>query len=139
MDIALTVTMPQAMAFINRAAALCPLYGEGAISEFYLSYYGGLPASMGGSETKAREYFAKALELSKGRKVGPYLSLASTVSIRNQNVGEFRDLLQKALAVDISHKDKYRLTNVIYQQKAKWYLDHEDDFFVIDELPDTTK
>jgi predicted anti-sigma-YlaC factor YlaD len=131
-DIGLMVTMPKAVAFIDRAGKLNADFGNGSIDEFYLSYYGGLPASMGGSEEKARRHFARALELSKGKKAGPYVSLASAVSIRNQNIKEFKDLLQKAIAVDVSQRDKYRLTNVIYQQKAHWLLKNTDRFFVDD-------
>jgi predicted anti-sigma-YlaC factor YlaD len=129
-DIDLVITMPRAVAFVSRVKELNANFGEGSVDEFFLSYYGGLPASMGGSEEKARECFKKAIELSKGKKAGPYLSLATTVSIRNQNIKEFRDLLNKALAVDVSHRDKYRLTNVIYQKKAQWYLDNEDNYFL---------
>jgi predicted anti-sigma-YlaC factor YlaD len=133
-DIGLVVTMPQAIAFLSRVSELKETYGEGAIHEFFLSYYGGLPASMGGSEEKSRRHFARAVELSKGKKAGPYVALATTVCVRNQNLAEFRDLLHKALAVDVTRKDRYRLTNVIYQEKAGWLLDHADRFFVNDTL-----
>jgi predicted anti-sigma-YlaC factor YlaD len=139
-DIDLMVSMPRAVGFMKRLSVLDSAYGEGAVDEFFLSYYGGLPASMGGSEKKAREHFNRTLELSHNRKAGPYVALASTVSVRNQNLAEFRDLLHKALAVDVTHRDKYRLTNVIYQQKARWLLGNFDRFFVSDEpsKPDST-
>jgi predicted anti-sigma-YlaC factor YlaD len=88
---------------------------------------------MGGSEKNAREHFAKAVELSKGEKCGPYISLATSVSITNQNAEEFKELLNKALAVDVNKNTVNRLANVIYQRRAKWLLEHISDFFLAED------
>ena len=129
-DIGLMVTMSQAVACINRAAALNPTFGDGALDEFYLTYFGSLPASMGGSEEKARACFARAIQRSHGAKAGPYVALATSVCVKTQNSAEFKELLNKALLIDVSQKDKNRLTNIITQRKARWLLDHIDNYFV---------
>ena len=98
--------------------------------EIFISYYAAAPAELGGSEEKARAEFARAVELSGGHSAGPYVALASSVSVKNQNEAEFRDLLAKALAVDVNAVPAERLTNTINQQKAQWLLDHADRFFV---------
>ena len=87
---------------------------------------------MGGSEEKARYHFKKAVELSKGLTASPYVALASTVSVSNQNVKEFTELLNKALAIDVSKKTGNRLANIIAQRKARWLLDHREDRILSD-------
>ena len=52
------------------------------------------------------------------------------MSVKNQNAGEFRDLLGKALAIDVNADVPDRLVNVINQRKARWLLDHVDDYFL---------
>jgi predicted anti-sigma-YlaC factor YlaD len=85
---------------------------------------------MGGSPKKAREHFKKAVQLSQGRSASPYLSLASTVSIKEQNEKEFRSLLNQALKINPDKYPSLRLQNTIYQRKARWMLEHIEDYFV---------
>ncbi len=120
-------TISKAIALMNRAIKLDDSYSFGAIHDFFISYYGALPAVMGGSEEKARYHFKKALEYGGGYKASPYVALATSVSIKNQNAAEFTGLLNKALAIDIHVKPTFRLANVLAQQEARWYLDHIDD------------
>ena len=58
---------------------------------------------------------------------------ASTVSVKNQNSAEFRDLLGKALAVDVNAHTEDRLVNIINQRRARWMLDHVDDLFLAED------
>jgi predicted anti-sigma-YlaC factor YlaD len=58
------------------------------------------------------------------------VALATSVSVKNQNVGEFRDLLGKALAIDVNADIPDRLVNIINQRRARWLLDHVGDFFL---------
>ena len=105
-------------------------WGEGTIHEFFITYYGSLPVMLGGSEDKARYHFQRAVELSGGRKPGPYVALATSVSMKNQDVDEFRELLTKALEIKNDDPNS-RLITVITQEKAKWLLEHIDDYFVV--------
>ena len=126
-DVDLGVGVKKAAAMMESALSLNESWGEGSIHEFFISYYGSLPRSMGGSEEKARLHFAKAVEFSKGLKASPYVSLASTVSVSNQNMKEYRELLEKALAIDVNARPANRLANVLAQRKARWLLDHRGD------------
>jgi predicted anti-sigma-YlaC factor YlaD len=85
---------------------------------------------MGGSEEKARRHFERAVALSRGKRASPFVALASTVSVKNQNEKEFVELLNRALAVDVNEKYPGRLANVIAQRKARWLLDHRGDRFL---------
>jgi len=129
-DMRLGMTRDNAIALVNRAFEIDETWGDGTIHEFYISYYGALPVMLGGSEEKARYHFERAVELSKGQKPGPYVSLATAVSIKNQNVVEFRELLNTALEIENDDPDS-RLVTIITQDKARWLLEHIDDFFLV--------
>lgn len=131
-DVSVGVGVKNASAMMETALRLDEAYAAGAIHEIFISYYGSLPRSMGGSEEKARYHFKRAVELSKGLKASPYVALASTVSVNNQNVKEFTGLLNKALAVDVSEKTDIRLANILAQRKARWLLDHREDRILSD-------
>lgn len=135
-DMDLGMTLPAAAALIERVYRLDNDFASGALHEFYILYYGSLPEYMGGSLKKARDHFAKALVVSGGRSATPYLSLATTVTIKEQNLAEFRKLLNEALAIDPEADPENRLVNVLNQRKAQWLLEHADDFFVeMEETP----
>jgi predicted anti-sigma-YlaC factor YlaD len=129
-DMRLGMTRDNAIALMDRALEIDETWGNGTIHEFYISYYGSLPAMLGGSEEKARYHFERAVELSSGRKPGPYVALATAVSIKNQDVEEFRELLEIALAIENEDPDS-RLVTIITQDKARWLLEHIDDYFLV--------
>ena len=134
-DMDLGVTLPAAAALIERAYRLDPDYAAGALHEFYILYYGSLPEYMGGDLKKAREHYERALAISSGRSATPYLSLATSVTVKEQNLAEFKELLNKALAIDPEGVPENRLVNILNQRKARWLLEHADDYFLTDEEP----
>ena len=129
-DFAQIVTVTRAVALLQQVQDWDDAYGAGAVHEIFISFYGSAPADLGGSEQKARQNFERAVSLSKGLRAGPYIALASSVSVKNQNAGEYRDLLGKALAVNVDADIPDRLVNIIDQRRARWMLDHIDDFFL---------
>jgi predicted anti-sigma-YlaC factor YlaD len=129
-DVELMVDIPKVVALINKVMEFNDGYAEGSAHEFFISYYGGMPAAMGGSEEKARGHFAKAISYSKGYKTSPYIALATTVCVKNQNLAEFKSLLEIALKVDVNKKPGNRLLNILNQQKARWLLEHADNYFL---------
>lgn len=132
-DSELGLTLPVAASFMKRVQQLKPAYSKGAINDFFIMYYGSLPEHMGGSAAKAREYFKKSVNSTENKTLSPYLSLATSVSIKEQNVKEFRSLLNSALKIDITKFRENLLVNTIYRRKAKWYLKHEEDFFLTED------
>jgi predicted anti-sigma-YlaC factor YlaD len=129
-DFTLIITVPRAVALLQQVEDWDDTYGAGAVHEIFVSFYGSAPASLGGDEQKARENFSRAIALSRGLRAGPYIALASSVSVKNQDVAEFRSLMRAALAIDVDADIADRLVNVINQRKARWLLDHEADFFL---------
>jgi predicted anti-sigma-YlaC factor YlaD len=132
-DFAQIVTVPRAVALLQQVEDWDDAYGEGAVHEIFISFYGSAPADLGGSEGKAREHFARAVELSHGHHAGPYISLATSVSVHNQNATEFRELVGKALAVDVDAEPSSRLVNIVNQRRARWLLAHIGDYFLEEE------
>lgn len=130
-DLDLGLSIKDAAQLMDRAFDLNPRFDEGSIHEFYISYYASLPTGLGGDRQKAREHFEDAVDLAKGKKASPYVSLATGVSIPEQNLSEFRRLMQKALAIDVDEYPEYRLINTIKQREAQWYLDNIDRFFIV--------
>ncbi len=129
-DVSLALDIPKAVACVRKAMDLKDSYGEGAAHDFFVKYYGSMPAAMGGSEEKAREHFALALKYSRGTKISPYLALATTVCVKTQNESEFKALLDTALKINVNKSVNNRLMNILDQQKARWLLDHTGDFFL---------
>jgi predicted anti-sigma-YlaC factor YlaD len=129
-DMELLVTVLQPVALLQQVNAWDPAYGGGSVHDIFVSFYGSASADMGGSEKKAREEFARSLELSKGAKAGPYLALATAISVKNQNAKEFRELIGKALAIDVDAFPANRLENTLAQRRARWLAAHIGDFFL---------
>jgi len=129
-DMDLGITLPAAAALMDRVLTLEENYSSGAIHEFYILYYGSLPEYMGGSLQKSRDHFEKAIAISAGKSATPYISLATTAAIKEQNLDEFRSLLKKALAIDPDSDPENRLVGILNRRKADWLLEHADDFFL---------
>ena len=125
---ALVADMPAARALLDRALALDEDFERGALHSAFVTLESAGEA-LGGSYARAREHFARAVELSDGLDAGPYVALATGVSIAEENRGEFRDLLETALAIDPDEAPENRLLNLIAQKRARVLLDHIDDLF----------
>lgn len=120
--------LPVVRALMDRALALDEDYSRGAIHEVFISLEG-VPPAMGGSPERARKHFDRAVELSRGLSAGPYVSLATSVSVPAQNRAEFEQLLKQALAVDPDKDKSLRLANLITQRRARHLLARIDELF----------
>jgi predicted anti-sigma-YlaC factor YlaD len=134
-DMELGITLPQAAALMDRVGRLDPRFAPASIANFYILYYGSIPDYMGGDLGKARAYFDKAMAASGGRDTSALLSLAVTVSEKEQNLAEFKSLLQRVLGFDTDSAPENRLVNILNQRKARWLLDHAGDFFLDADAP----
>jgi hypothetical protein len=50
--------------------------------------------------------------------------------VKEQNAKEFRELLEKALAIDVDRRPEDRLANVIMQRRARRLLARIEDLFL---------
>lgn len=129
-DMTLGQTVPQTRAMIERVAELEPGYGRGALDSFYVGYYGSLPDYLGGDPAQARGHFVRAQAQAGKTDTSSLLALATTVCVKEQNAAEFKDLLGRVLAFDPESHPANRLVNTLNRRKARWLLDHIDDFFI---------
>jgi predicted anti-sigma-YlaC factor YlaD len=128
-DSEVSVDQPIVEALARRALELDEGWGLGSIHEFFISWESA-HASVGGSMEKAREHFDKAIRFSRGRRAFPYLTYAEGVSVAKQDKAQFREMLEKALAIDVSKPDDQRLANLLAQKRARWQLGRVDELFI---------
>lgn len=126
----LVAEFPTAGALVQRVLELDESFNQGSAHEFMVSYEAGRP---GGSVEAARKHYERALELSEGRRASVYLALAEGVSVGEQDVNEFRALLQAARAVDVDEEPNNRLLNTIAQERAEWLEQQIPDLFLLAE------
>ena len=124
----IVIDMPTVRALADRALALDENWGKGALHEMFVSL-DSLPEALGGSPARAREHFARAVELQKGLSPGPYVALATGVAVPAQDRAEFEKLLQTALAIDPEQDPSVRLVTLVQQRRARALLDHIDTLF----------
>jgi predicted anti-sigma-YlaC factor YlaD len=113
----LAIDFPAVRALVERGLALNETWYYGALHELMIVMEG--QELLGGSHDKARGHFQRAVEIQKGLSPGPYISLATAVTIATQNRAEFDDLLLKALAVDPEGNPSERLTTLLLQRRAR--------------------
>ncbi len=136
LDIGLGSRLPLARDYMARAYELDPGFNRGAIDDFYISFYAGLPPGMGGGMDKAERHLELAVERSGGACASPYVSAAAAIAVPRQDYALFKSLLAKALAVDPAAHPDVRLANIIAQGKAaRLAASAEYLFIVTDDTP----
>ena len=136
-DMDLVADLNIANALLQRANSLDESWNDGAIHDVLISLETARSGDHGGSIEGARRHFHRAQELSQGKRLGPLVTFAETVVIKEQldrppgdAVDEFRRLLMEALAIDLELAPDDRLANTLARRKAQWLLDHTADFFI---------
>lgn len=131
--------LPLAAALIDRALALDEAFDHGAIHSFLITFELARPGAGPDAVAKARRHFARAVELSGGNQAGPFVALAESVAVKQQNAAEFKALLESALAVKVDTRPEWRLLNTIMQRRANWLLGRMDDLILPALPPETPK
>lgn len=132
----LVAEVPLMEALIDRALELDENFSDGAIHSFLITYEMSRQGASGEPVVRARKHFERAVELTKGREAGPFVSLAETVSVQKQDLKEFEMLLNRALAINPDEHPETRLVNSIMQRRARWLLSRKAELFLI---PDEEK
>jgi predicted anti-sigma-YlaC factor YlaD len=114
----LVADVPIVDALIHRALELDEGWDAGSLTEFMIAFESRGDAQ-GGSLDRARTYFDRTMELAKGKRVSPLVSLAESVSLANQNRAEFEKLLDEALIFDPDKYPETRLINLLAQKRAR--------------------
>jgi predicted anti-sigma-YlaC factor YlaD len=124
----IAVDLPIVRVLAERALALDDKWQKGTLHELFITL-DGLPEVLGGSPARAKEHFARAVELQKGLLPGPYVSLATGVAVGTQDRAEFERLLNMALAIDAEKDPSSRLVTLIMQKRARVLLERIDEQF----------
>jgi hypothetical protein len=113
---------------LARALVLNGGWEAGALHEAFEALDGMSPL-LGGSATRAREHFERAVALSGGHSAFAYVTLAASVSVSAGDRAEFERLLRLALAIDLDARPSLRLANLIAQRRARALLAQVDTLF----------
>ena len=123
--------LPEVEAFIRRAVELDPAWNSGALPEFLINIEAARQdASAEERRKRIDDHFAQALKLSGGRRASLFVSYAENAAIPAQNRAQFRDLLDRALAIDPNSQPDTRLATMLAQGRARWLLGRADELFV---------
>ncbi|MCM3878683.1 MAG: TRAP transporter TatT component family protein [Vicinamibacterales bacterium] len=125
----LLIDWPIVRALVERALALDETWSNGSLPELMITVESQGEA-FGGSEERARRYFARAVEIQRGLSPVPYVALATGVVKSNQDRGEFTKLIEQAIAIDPDKDPTHRLVTLVYQKRAKLLLERVDDLFL---------
>jgi len=119
------------VALLEKAASLDPDYSKGAIWDALCQFYTAAPVDFGGDYERGLECYEKALKASGGKAPGIYITYAQSVCKPSGDRDGFIENLNKALAINPDDDPSSRLMCVLNQQKARYLLDHVDDYFVV--------
>ncbi|MDO8539227.1 MAG: TRAP transporter TatT component family protein [Opitutaceae bacterium] len=117
-------------ALIDRALELNESFDAGAIHAFLIPYEMARRGAAGDPAARARQHFARAMELCAGGQAGPLVSLAEAVAVPKQDRTEFQALLKQALAIDPDAHPEWRLANLVMQRRARWLLSRTDELIL---------
>jgi predicted anti-sigma-YlaC factor YlaD len=123
--------LPLVEMMVRRVAQLDEGFENGAVPEFLITFEAAR-TDIGAAEQQKlmRQYFNRAVELSKGRRAGTYVSYAENACLPAQNAAEFKAMLETALAVDADADPDHRLATLVAQRRARWLLDHMGELFL---------
>ena len=127
-DMSLIGEVPIAIAMLDRALALDPTWDRGSLHDMLIAIEPQRPDP--GWEARSREHFSRAVELCEGKRLSPFVTLASTVSVANQDRKEFEALLNQALAIPLEDNPEELTANLFYRERAELLLSQVDDLFI---------
>ncbi|HEX3748490.1 MAG TPA: TRAP transporter TatT component family protein [Bryobacteraceae bacterium] len=123
--------LPLVETVVNRIVELDETYDNGAVPEFLITLEGAKSGvKLEDMEAAMRKHFDRAMEISKGKRAGTYVSFAENADEPAQNAAEFKSMLDKALAIDVDADPTTRLANVVAQRRARWLLAHQSELFL---------
>jgi predicted anti-sigma-YlaC factor YlaD len=132
----LVAEVPLMEALMDRALELDERWDDGASHSFLISYEQSRQGVKGDGAGRARRHFERAMELSGGRQAAPLVAYAEAVCVQQQDLKQFEELLNRALAIDIHADPAHRLVNTVMQRRARWLLGRKDELFLIPEKPE---
>jgi len=106
-----------------------PEWNSGAFISALMKYEMSRPDKTADSQEIAKNYYSRVLELTGGNDAAVFVAYAEIFSISEQNRVEFKEMLHRALQVDINKNPQNRLANILAQDRAQWLLMRIDELF----------
>jgi predicted anti-sigma-YlaC factor YlaD len=128
-DVEMIGKIPQVEALIDRGLQLDEAWNAGAFHEFAIVLAGAKPGEV--DYAAIAHHYKRAVELSEGANAAVHVTYAETVHVQKQEREEFRQMLERALAVNggEDHKNT-RLMNELAHRRAAWLLTRIDDLIL---------
>ncbi len=127
-DASMLARLPEVEALIGRALELDESWQQGSLHEFAVTFAGAKPGTP--DYAAIEKHYKRALELSKGKHAGLFVSYAEAVAVPKQDPVVFRSMLEKALAMDPYEYEPSRLPNLVAYGRAGWLLERIDDLIL---------
>lgn len=121
--------LPYVDAMMKRVIELDEGFYYGGCHFFYIAYYAGRPATLGGDPRKAKEHYERALALNGGKMLLGDVYYAYYYAVAVQDAKLFKKVLNKVLQAPEDILPGERLTTEIAKRKAKSLLQKASDFF----------
>ena len=121
--------LPKIQIIMQRVLDLDQTYFNGATLLFFGSIWGVKPKMFGGDPEKAREFFEKNLQITRGTFLLSYIYYVKYYAIKTLNEELFDQLIDKVLTTPVDVLPEYRLLNVIAKEKAQGLLNKKADLF----------
>lgn len=125
----LVADLPAVEALARRALALDESFDRGGIHVFMINYEMSRAGLVADAPARARQHYARAVELTGGMHAAPYVTFAEAVCISERDRGEFERVLNQVLKLDVAAKPEWRLVNMVMQRRARWLLSRTDRLF----------
>ncbi len=120
---------PLVFRLATRLLDLDESYGDGSIHVLYISLVMNQSLPTHDRIRLANEHFNRAVTLSSGHQVSPFVTYAEAVSIPTGNREEFNRMIDQVFKVDLDAAPAYRLANELFRRRALWLREHSDEFF----------
>jgi hypothetical protein len=128
-DIGALADLPKVLAMMECVRQLDSTFYYGGPYLILGSMEGSMPKAMGGKPERAKEYFDRATELTKGKFLLTYVYYAKTYAVQVQDQQLFEMLLKKVDDASIDILPEARLSNAIAKRKAKLLREHINELF----------
>jgi len=104
-------------------------YYYGGPFVYFGTYYGSLPAILGGNATLSKINFDRAVEASSGKFLMTFVYYAKTYAVQTQDEALFKELLTRVLNAPVDILPDQRLANVVAKSRARQWLARTSELF----------
>jgi predicted anti-sigma-YlaC factor YlaD len=128
-DAAMLGELPQVRQLADRAIELDEAYDGGVMHVLQITLAMSEPRPQVQRLALAKHHFDRAVELSRSQQAAAFVSYAEAVSVNTGDRAQFEQLLDRALVINTAATPAWRLSNEIFQRRARWLRSRGDELF----------